>query len=514
MRVALFAGAAIFFGVLVLIHTENMDTIPQSALDQAKRQQLPRIHADASNCSVEWIEQKVDHFSWLGANATNSSGQPATYQMRYLLNTQFWDPSDRKAPLFFYTGNEGDVTLYANHTGLIWENAHKFKALVVFAEHRYYGESLPFGADYMQHLQYLSHEQALADYTELIYHLQSEYEVDGHPVIAFGGSYGGMLSAWFRMKYPSIVHGAIAASAPILGFPGFPSFHGENYWSVVTRDASPITGAAANCVPNARKAWSRIFALAETEQGRANLTSLFNLCKPLASVDEGEQLAMSVLFSFDNMAMGNFPYPSSYLTGGVADLPAWPVRVACEHLAPEFSDDEALLSAVRDASNVFNNASKDQQCYKIPSAEDFDGIWDFQWCTQMLPQETYFNSNGETDMFWKRTITQAEITAQCQKNWGVTPDPDWIRVSYGDAQLKYATNIVFSNGLLDPWSSGGVRELPSGASPSLKIVTIEEGAHHLDLFFSHELDPESVTKARKIEIEQIHKWIDEFVGQA
>lgn len=484
---------------------------------------VPSIRASAANCSELWIEQRVDHFSWLAkeevnvadANAT-PSGLPATYKQRYLLNTQFWDPHDKKAPIFFYTGNEGDVTLYANHTGLIWENAPTFKALVVFAEHRYYGKSLPFGDKFMDHLGYLTHDQALADYAKLIYYLQKKFDALDHPVIAFGGSYGGMLSAWFRMKYPSIIAGAIAASAPIYGFSGFLSFQSQKYWQVVTRDASPAAGAAANCVPNAQKSWAQMFKLAKTETGRAALSSLFKLCDPLTQEEQGEDLAMSVLFAFDTLAMGNFPYPSSYLTGGAVDLPAWPVREACSHLAGDFVTlssnqdvNTALLEALRDAANVYYNATKDLTCFKIPTLWDYDGIWDYQYCTEMLPQETYFSTNGKTDMFWPRNITFEKIRAHCQRDWHTTPDPDAIRVSYGDELLRSASNIVFSNGLLDPWSSAGVRRIPKTAK--VTIVEIAEGAHHLDLFFSHPKDPPSVIAARLTEIKTIHKWIEEFV---
>lgn len=37
---------------------------------------------------------------------------------------------------------------------------------------------------------------------------------------------------------------------------------------------------------------------------------------------------------------------------------------------------------------------------------------------------------------------------------------------------------MFSNGLLDPWSSGGVLQ---NISDSLVAVIIPEGAHHLDV---------------------------------
>ena len=118
---------------------------------------------DASNCTTLYFEQRIDHFSWRVPSTGN-----LTYQQRYLVCDQYYAPG---GSIFFYTGNEGDVTLYANASGLMWENAGEFNALLVFAEHRYYGESWPQGAG-SPAFDYLSSSQALADYAVLLRYIK------------------------------------------------------------------------------------------------------------------------------------------------------------------------------------------------------------------------------------------------------------------------------------------------------------------------------------------------------
>ena len=147
------------------------------------------------------------------------------------------------APILFYCGNEGDITDFYNNSGFITGDlAANLSALVVFAEHRYYGTSLPFGEDSFttQNLRYFTVDQTLEDYVALIRHFKSMPQYTNSPVVVTGGSYGGMLAAWFRMKYPHIVQVAYAASAPIMYFPETVSPYAFN--EVVTNVFSKALG--------------------------------------------------------------------------------------------------------------------------------------------------------------------------------------------------------------------------------------------------------------------------------
>lgn len=59
----------------------------------------------------------------------------------------------------------------------MWDIAPEFGAAVVFAEHRFYGKTQPYGGrsyNSTDLLGYLSSEQALADFVLLIDHLKQE----------------------------------------------------------------------------------------------------------------------------------------------------------------------------------------------------------------------------------------------------------------------------------------------------------------------------------------------------
>ena len=68
--------------------------------------------------------------------------------------------------------------------------------------------------------------------------------------------------------------------------------------------------------------------------------------------------------------------------------------------------------------------------------------------------------------------------------------------------------MIFSNGQLDPWSEMGVVD-QDRAGAGVKVIMMDQAAHHLDLFFAHPLDPPDVLDARRVEMDMVEAWVDQ-----
>lgn len=112
------------------------------------------------------------------------------------------------------------------------------------------------------------------------------------------------------------------------------------------------------------------------------------------------------------------------------------------------------------------------------------------------------------DMFENQEWDFKNYSDSCFKEFGVRPRNEEIPVlEYGGKDLEPYSNIVFSNGLFDPWSSGGVL---TNISSKVLAVVIPDGAHHFDLRAQNPNDTKSVQAARLFHVRQIHKWLDQF----
>jgi len=553
---------------------------------------------DARNCTWKTLTQKLDHFG----------GEAATFDQRLCVYEGFVPHNVSR--ILLYVGNESPVDEYVNNTGLMWEyGALRPGTLLVWAEHRYEARSTPRTAGVEACLSYCTVEQALADYALVVAKLHAAY--GRTPVVAVGGSYGGMLAAWFRLKYPASVQGAIAASAPIWGLPLCrPPLNGG---AVAVARAFGEAGGSEHCAHNLHGAFPVIAELGKTAAGRALLSERFRLCPGTLGTDQeaGLRLAEAVQGVFFDVAEANYPFSSTYITSAVGPgkypLPSWPARVACEQLAApivavhgggaEFvvsvdgasvhvswdvtvsdffprataADLESmpqlrrLLDGARGAWGVWCNVTKQLTCFDPRRCDSSNGVandyrpavepksdtcsaqyaggpasaWEPVVCNDDLNLVNYLHQGGDDGLYWPPnhakgasledalgpvgTVGEGCAAPPGLSGYPATSDPwsRWLDAFFGGRSLEGYSNVIFSNGLLDPWSGAGVYDdasvLRPGAytGPWLRNISSRRdvaalilplGAHHLDLMFSDDKDPPEAPYARAVEYAAIDRW--------
>ncbi|KAF7123486.1 hypothetical protein RHSIM_Rhsim12G0167100 [Rhododendron simsii] len=431
-----------------------------------------------------FYNQTLDHFNYRPESY-------ATFKQKYVINSKYWGGAKESAPIFVYFGDEQPLDVQLGAVGFLSENAPHFKALQVYIEHRFYGQSIPFGTtdEAMGNDStrgYFNSAQALADYAEVIIYLKKKLSADNSPVIVVGGSYGGMLASWFRLKYPHVALGALASSAPILYFDDITPR--DAYYSVVTKDFKEVS---KSCYETIRKSWSEIDRVASKPNGLSILSKKFRTCAPLDNSGDFKgvlELIYAIAAQYDSP-------------------PSYPVSQVCERIDGAYEGTGILGRIFAGFVAVAGNLT----CYPFKeyyTTSKLNG-WTWQVCSELvIPVGIGVNDT----MFQPDPFNLKQFIESCRSLYGVSPRPHWISTYFGGHDIKlvlrrFASNIIFSNGLRDPYSSGGVLE---NLSDTLLAVHTVKGSHCLDILTATKTDPQWLIDQRKVEVKIIEGWFETY----
>eukprot|EP01084_Bolivina_argentea_P039891 73711_1 len=450
-----------------------------------------------------WFTQRLDHFN---------PQDRRTFQQRYLVYNGSWNKKNN-GPIFFYAGNEASIDGFWNNTGFMFDIAPQFGALIVFMEHRYYGKSLPFGnasnTYTIPNLVWYSMQQAIEDYAIFITKFkQTIYNAPNASVVVFGGSYGGELATLLRIHHPEIFHIALASSAPIRE--SLCTANSTYFFQIVTNDYDNVD---SQCPDIVRNGYSQLIEMGKNANNYEYITNTFKLCNPIKNESDINHLQYWSRTALLTLAQFDYPYATNF----VAQLPAYPVNATC-NILKEYKNNSLL--ALAKASGLYYNASSNFTLTCFNQFEEYIFCADQTGCSpgpsrivedygDCMDAGSAFITNNITDMFPPTVWDLNNLTKYCNETYDLPPpDLEWKQIWFPQNIIGTAiTNIIFSNGELDPFIGGGYTQ---NLTNKLPAIVIADAAHHLDLRSSNVNDPQSVVDARKLEVQYIKQWLNEI----
>jgi serine protease 16 len=444
-----------------------------------------------STISENYIVQPLDHFD---------PQLKQSYKQRYYVNSAFWQQPN--GPVFLYIGGEGNLDELRAATGAYVSFAQTYGALIFAVEHRFYGQSINDDGLKTENLKYLSSQQALADLAHFYQSISKSYNLtEKNHWISFGGSYPGALSAWFRLKYPHIVQGAVASSAPVKAIVNF-----QGYNDVVSQSlATNIIGGSTACLEAVRSAFKQVDDLLD-EKNFDKLSKDFLSCSPIGdnSLD---------IFQFvSNLAdifMGIVQYNNEGSDSNVKSICAAMTSTSDAYQNLVTVNKNFLSSTSQScADNSWKNFLEQMSNTTVDRKHNDNSMrpWIYQTCTQFGYYQTCDN---QTRCVFSHRMSLAPNLEICRAVYGITPKTvydlvDFSNAYYGSNDTR-GSNILFVNGLVDPWHALSVLRDLSGTENAL---VIEGTAHCADMGSDKSDDPPQLRAARQAIKQHIGVWLN------
>ncbi|CAG9856646.1 unnamed protein product [Phyllotreta striolata] len=431
---------------------------------------------------TRYIDVPVTHFDW--------RYQTDTFKLRYMVGSRGIDDS---GPIFAYIGGSGDITVYSRNSGYVFEIAKAFKASVVFIEHRYYGRSFPFESDSLskKNMRFLSTREVLADIVLVINHLRKSSTGEQRQVVAFGGGYGGTLAAWLRVKYPFLITGAIASSAPMAFSTMVKSC--DCFYEKITEGFRRYGGE--QCVRTIKLGWDVVINLSKTKLGLDFLSTTWKLCRDLKSIKDINLLLDWLTKVYVDLSVNNYHYPTDFFV----PLPAYPVKLFCNKLTTSFANDtKGLIEYFGEALQIYTNYTRKVVCNEFETAAEY--AFKFQRCAELVMPVC----SVESDMFINRDWSYRTFSAECGERFGIgDATRDRVVREYGE-NLEHSSNVLFVNGEMDPYSC---YSFSSNASASIRSFEILDGPHHVEMRSPDVSDNNYIVNARNMYVEAVRSWL-------
>jgi hypothetical protein len=451
------------------------------------------------------FDQAIDH--------PTDAAQPArgTFKQRYWYTTEFANGPD--SPTLLYLCGEQDCD--DSFMTRLADSAKSLHASVALLEHRYYGQSKPFMPATLDDLKYLSIHNALEDIASFEAYAKSTLPLTGKWIVV-GGSYAGMLAAFFRQKHPELVVGAWSSSAPV-------SVQ-ETFWgydAVAARALGPsctllvqqsldAAGRAFDDPSQLATISTRLFGSPWGQDGQGGGTKIdfeaaiggdvageVQVSGPTRLCNALQQHAMSPL---DGL-MGYFDPP---LTPDDVAPDAGPVPTPPRGGAPRPSD------AFDMGPGGFHLHARpdDGQATGGGPPPNFDynwAAWNWQTCTEV---GFFFASNPDrTQSVFPPGIDGSADIAMCQQFMHQLPNIEKTRAEYYTPLTDgHASNIFFVNGTFDPWSSLGFND-PESPPPGNTVFVIQGGWHHTELVTLQKDSPLGVFEAHLEFVQLAKQWL-------
>lgn len=391
-------------------------------------------------------------------------------------------------------GGEWEISIGFLTSGLMYEIASAHGAMMYYTEHRYYGKSKPTGDISSKNLQYLSVDQALADLAYFIETKKEENHLRNSTVIVVGGSYAGSMAAWARLKYPHLIQGALASSAPVFAKADF-----YEYYEVVTES---IRRQNPKCANDIKAAFDSVEELLFAKNGPEKLKTYFRLC------DVPDVKSPNDIGHLMNTLAEGFAGIVQY---DKVEKNQTKIAACCKKMTASYlgSPLQRLAHVITDGAKkcIDNNYQKFVREYRNATwKNNISRQWYYQTCTEF----GYYQTTNSKNSIFGSLFPLSYFTDLCADLYGDYYNDDLLGTAIRRTNIMYGglrpdlLRVIFTNGDIDPWHKLSVLQNLNTYSPA---ILIKGSSHCRDLYSDLDTDVKDLVNARANVRKIIGTWL-------